>query len=648
MIDQILYILLAIIGLGFLVFIHELGHFWLARREGMSVEVFSIGFGQPIYSWIKNDVRWQIGWLPFGGYVKIAGMQREGSREPYEINNGFYSKTPMQRIRVALMGPITNIIFAFVAFSVLWMSGGRNKSFSEFTHRIGWVDPKSALYQEGVRPGDVISSYDGRPFGGIKDLLIASIMKDDVNRIEGYKIDYLSGNHHHFDYTLKTYENPILSKSKDPLLTIGVLTPAQYLIYDPQMVPLQPGSPMFGSGIQSNDRLIWADGEMIFSLNQLKSVVNESTTFLTVRRGNEIFQTRVPRIHIDDLKMTPVQKAELDDWQHEANLKGRLQDLYFIPYLLSPRAQVELRLDFIVPEDQERAFERCQRCAYFNPLQEDDQILAVDGQPVTSSYDLLQNLQNRRVLLIVQRDSNAIQKVSWKDADLDFESRVHLNDLQSIVSSIGTREPISNAGSLALLQPVIPKTVQEIPVTPDIQHFQEQQYLAQKKQIEGIKDSQKRQELFNELEMSRKNLLLGLMFKDRPVTYNPSPIKQFFEVLEDTWRTFSGLFSGSVNPKYLSGPIGIVQVIHQSWEEGTKEALFWMAVISLNLGVVNLLPIPVLDGGHIFFSLYEAITKKRISGKTMERMIIPFVVLLIGFFVFITFHDIMRIFTKFF
>jgi regulator of sigma E protease len=101
MIESFLYVLLAILGLGFLVFIHELGHFIMARRQGMKVEAFSIGFGKPIYSWEKNGVKWMIGILPFGGYVKIAGMSREGNLEPYEIPDGFYGKRPWQRIKVA-------------------------------------------------------------------------------------------------------------------------------------------------------------------------------------------------------------------------------------------------------------------------------------------------------------------------------------------------------------------------------------------------------------------------------------------------------------------------------------------------------------------------------------------------------------------
>ncbi len=71
-------------------------------------------------------------------------------------------------------------------------------------------------------------------------------------------------------------------------------------------------------------------------------------------------------------------------------------------------------------------------------------------------------------------------------------------------------------------------------------------------------------------------------------------------------------------------------------------------MISMNLGILNLLPVPVLDGGHICFALWEWITGKPIKAKTMERLIIPFVILLIALFVYLTYNDLMRIFTGLF
>lgn len=605
---------LAILGLGFLVFIHELGHYFVARRRGMRVEAFAIGFGKPIWTWERDGVKWHICMLPFGGYVKIAGMQKEGSREPYEIQDGFYGKRPIDRIWVALAGPLVNIVFAFLVFTFIWMTGGRDKPFFDYTHRIGWIDPQSALYAKGVRPGDLIEKYDGKPFTGIKDLLMSSLMKGEKTQIEGIKIDYLTGQKSSFDYTLKTYQNPEVT-GKEKLKTIGVLSPASYLIF--QGPNLVAKSPMIGSGIEPKDRLLWADGEVLFSHQQLSALTNEPSAFLTIRRAGKIIQTKVPRVQLADLKLTLPEKGEIDDWQHEAALKGALADLYFIPYNLSPTLDVESRIRFIDETDQKKAFEICERCAYFTPLEEGDRIIAVDGQPIHTPYQLLTELQEQKMLVIVDRDPIMSTKVSAQVADEQFDD-FNLQDLQQIVASIGTEHPITNAGNLHLLKAIKPKPISELAKVSAPQ------------------------------EKAQSRLVLGVPLADREVRYNPAPQAQFIEVLRDTYYTLTSLFSGSASAKYVAGPVGIVQIVHHSWALGVKEALFWMALISLNLGIINLLPLPVLDGGHILFSFIEMFTRRPLRSKTMERLIIPFVVLLIGFFIFVTYNDITRLFSKFF
>ena len=92
---SILYVILAILGLSFLIFIHELGHYFMARRLGMRVETFSIGFGKPLYTWEKDGVRWQIGWLLFGGYVKIAGMDARSNRISMKSKMDFLANAPL-------------------------------------------------------------------------------------------------------------------------------------------------------------------------------------------------------------------------------------------------------------------------------------------------------------------------------------------------------------------------------------------------------------------------------------------------------------------------------------------------------------------------------------------------------------------------
>src|SRR5262245_21668549 len=142
----LVYFLLAAIALGFLVFIHELGHYFAAKMTGMTVEVFSIGFGKPFLKWRWHNVDWQLCWVHFGGYIKIAGMElgkkdRYNYEEPYDIPNGFFSKSPWKRIVVALAGPFANLLLALLLFTAIWAMGGREKPFSDFTHVVGWVDP---------------------------------------------------------------------------------------------------------------------------------------------------------------------------------------------------------------------------------------------------------------------------------------------------------------------------------------------------------------------------------------------------------------------------------------------------------------------------------------------------------------------------
>lgn len=394
------------------------------------------------------------------------------------------------------------------------------------------------------------------------------------------------------------------------------------------------------AGLKAQDRFLWVDGEVVFSQNQLSSLVNDSTAFFTIKRGNQIIHTKVPRVHLDELTMSAIEKAEISDWQYESGLKTKFQELYFIPYNLSPTGQVEGRLSFIDETDQRKAFENCERCSYFHPLQEGDQIVAVDGIPVSNSYELLDLLQTRRVLAIVERDPSTIKSVLWTQSDAEFEG-FNTQDLTQIVASIGTKHPLESAGDLYLLNPIVPRSRSEIPT-------QAQALALSKKQIDKIQDPQKKSERTSELEKSQKTLVLGVTLKDREVRYNPSPWQLFKNVFLDISRTLAGFVSGSLNPKHVQGPIGIVHVVHQSWMTGGSEAFFWMAVISLNLGIFNLLPIPMLDGGHIMFSLYEVVTKRRLSAKVMEMLIIPFVVLLVGLFIFSTYQDIGRIFSKFF
>lgn len=646
MILSLLYVVLAAFGLGLLIFIHELGHYWMARREGMTVEAFSIGFGKPLHTWERDGVKWQICWLPFGGYVRIAGMEKKGALEPYQIPDGFFGKKPWSRIKVALMGPIVNIVFAFFAFSLLWTLGGRQKPFSEYTRLVGAVDPSSGVYNSGIRPGDEITELNHKAFRNFQDFIYVAIFNDFAPQISGQEINYLQGTktpfHYQFEFPKGT---PIIDRVQAAL---GVIQPASYLIYNQKAsIDVDHNSPMLNTGIEDGDRILWADGELMFSRNQFVQTVNQPKALMTVQRGSQTFLARVPRLKISDLRVTPQQRSEFEDWQHEANIKGKLLDLFFIPYNLSPNCQIENAFAYLNEQTIEQQPTGLARSPLEIPLKQGDRIIAVDGMPVQSTYEMMNLLQARHIQIIVKKGDKATP-VSWKDADKAFVAGIQWNELNKMIQSIGTKDALKEIGNLKLLNPATPKPLNQMSLPEEKREEMAAMTAAQLKMIEEIKDPKQRSLAMQEFQAQQNQLKLGIAMADRSVTYNPSPFVLFNNVLQETWKTIIALFSGTVSPKYMTGPVGIVQVMHNSWGYGFKEALFWLGMISMNLGILNLLPIPVLDGGHICFSLWEWITKKPIKAKTMERLIIPFVVMLITLFVYLTYNDLMRLFSGMF
>lgn len=160
------YVVPFLVVLTVLVFVHEMGHFWIARRNGVRVEVFSIGFGPEIIGWTdKHQTRWKISALPLGGYVRMFGDANAMSEPdeavqamtPEERAVSFHHKRVGQRAAVVVAGPAANFLLAIFAFACLFSIVGQ-----PFTSPvIGEVDPGSAAARAGFEPGDRIMSING-------------------------------------------------------------------------------------------------------------------------------------------------------------------------------------------------------------------------------------------------------------------------------------------------------------------------------------------------------------------------------------------------------------------------------------------------------------------------------------------------------
>jgi regulator of sigma E protease len=163
-------------SLSVLIFVHEFGHFWVARRCGVMVEMFSIGFGGELFGWTdKLGTRWRVGWLPIGGFVKMFGDADASSRPDGEAvaqmdaaarSVSLHHKKLWQKAAIAAAGPFANFLFAILVMAALFATVGQ--PFSQPV--IGKVVAGSAAEQAGLRPGDLVTSVDGTPISRFEEL----------------------------------------------------------------------------------------------------------------------------------------------------------------------------------------------------------------------------------------------------------------------------------------------------------------------------------------------------------------------------------------------------------------------------------------------------------------------------------------------
>ncbi len=175
-----------LIVLTVLVFVHEFGHYAIARWNGVKIDVFSIGFGPELFGWWDSaGTRWKFSTIPLGGYVKMFGDSDASSGLPLpglagraqtERDVSFHYKRLGQRAAIVAAGPAANFAFAIVVLAVLFMTAGQPYTPAE----VGQVTPGSAAEQGGIRAGDVILNIDGQAMARFEDVQQAVRMNPGV------------------------------------------------------------------------------------------------------------------------------------------------------------------------------------------------------------------------------------------------------------------------------------------------------------------------------------------------------------------------------------------------------------------------------------------------------------------------------------
>lgn len=180
------YALPFILVLSALIFVHELGHFWVARRAGVRVEVFSIGFGREILGWTdRHGTRWKVAWLPLGGYVKMFGdadaastpdHAAEAAMSPAERAVSFHHKSLGWRSAIVAAGPIANFAFAILIFAALFLVHGRPFTAPVVGSTIDGLPAAAA----GIRAGDRILAVNGQAIDRFEQIQRVVLLNLDV------------------------------------------------------------------------------------------------------------------------------------------------------------------------------------------------------------------------------------------------------------------------------------------------------------------------------------------------------------------------------------------------------------------------------------------------------------------------------------
>jgi regulator of sigma E protease len=269
-----LTILAFLFVLGVLIFVHELGHFLMARRIGVRVLTFSLGFGPKLINIKRGGTEYCISAIPLGGYVKMAGENPEDSRTG--APDEFLSKGKWQRFQVLVMGPVMNLLLAIVVMALVYYQGAQLPQFEQQPVVIGAFAQDSVAAKAGLKPGDRIVSVDGDPVATWDKFSMAIVPKANRNVTIGYVRDGRAG---------EVIVVPT-AQTKYEMGDIGV-----HPKIHPEMDEIVPGQPADQAGLRKGDVILAVDNEVPVSYDRLIELLRSSpgkTLTLQVKRGDAV------------------------------------------------------------------------------------------------------------------------------------------------------------------------------------------------------------------------------------------------------------------------------------------------------------------------------------------------------------------------
>jgi regulator of sigma E protease len=245
--------------LGVLVFVHELGHFLAAKRVGIKVLKFQLGFNPTIFRVRRGDTEYSVGALPLGGYVKMAGDNPDEAR--LGASDEFLSKSKWERFQVLIMGPVMNLVLAVVLTALVLYQGLARPAYEEQPVVVGVVTASSPAAEAGVVPGDRVVAVNGRDVNTWEQFYMAVAPR--ANQPTDIEVERNGA-------TLTRTLTPTTgTDSRFEIGEIGILPTAH-----PHITSIIAGEEAERVGLQANDVIVSVDGEPMTFVSQLMEAIS--------------------------------------------------------------------------------------------------------------------------------------------------------------------------------------------------------------------------------------------------------------------------------------------------------------------------------------------------------------------------------------
>lgn len=594
-------VVMTVVGLGGLIFFHELGHFIACRLTGTRVEAFSIGFGKEIVGWQRGPTRYRIGIVPLGGYVKMA------AENPGEVNTGapdeFPNKPFGQRLFIMANGVIFNIVLAFLLFVLAFRTG------VPFARAEVMVVPGGPAWKAGLQTGDLVTHVDGRRVLGFTDLQTEVAFSG-----EG---ESLTLTVERKDETLEIVVEPEYSDAR------GMPGIDVEQTYGRAALEVVDGSPVAQAGGRPGDIVVSVDGRPIEHYLQIREAVGRAVG--SAPPGAESAQITVR-----------VRRSE-----------GNEEDLR-VDVPLGERPQLGIR------PFEGRRIQAVAPGSAFGPLfRRGDEVLAVNGEAVHDLGDLRESATREPLRQIrVQRDGEEISlpvpagRTVRELADAIAGTTDTKSDRVAVRPGMAAERDGLRTGDR--VRQVDDRPVQGYGELRDflLDHDDTPVTL----RVTAPDGAERTVTVTPGRFPEPDDYFLGYMTRPERVPYREKSVlgacamglRRTHLFVKQVVMTIRSLLTRRVSAKHIGGPIMLVQVTYNMFDQGWGYYLYILAIISVNLAILNILPIPILDGGQILLLCAEKLRGRPLPERFVGWYQMVGLVLILGLLILAFRNDIMR------